>query len=81
MITNVASCAATVPDRAMTAPIHQRLAERGLLPAEHYVDSGCMSAALLSSSRRDFSVRLIGPLMTNNSAKPEAEPATTSPGS
>ena len=69
VITNVASCAATVPDQAMTTPIHQRLAERRLSPAEHYVDSGYMSAALLGSSRRDFGIKLIGPLMTNNSAQ------------
>ncbi len=69
VITNVASSAATVPDQAMTAPIHQRLAERSLLPAEHYVDSGYLSAALLGCSRRDFGIRLIGPLMTNNSAQ------------
>ena len=69
VITNVASCAATVPDQAMTTAIHQRLAARGLLPAEHYVDAGYMSAALLGSSRRDFGLRLIGPLMTNNSAQ------------
>ena len=40
LITNVETTDATVPDSQMTEPIHARLAGRGLLPAEHYVDSG-----------------------------------------
>jgi len=40
LITNVATTAATVPDSAMTEAIHHALDRRGLLPAEHYVDSG-----------------------------------------
>jgi hypothetical protein len=40
LITNVATTTATVPDVAMTAPIHQQLADKGLLPDEHLVDSG-----------------------------------------
>jgi hypothetical protein len=39
-----------VPDVAMTEPIHKDLARRGLLPDEHYVDSGYPSADLLVSS-------------------------------
>lgn len=72
LITNVATTASTVPDQAMTTPIHQALAERGLLPAEHYVDSGYASAALLASSRREFGITLVTPLMTNNSAQARA---------
>jgi transposase len=72
LITNVATTASTVPDQAMTTPIHHALAERGLLPAEHYVDSGYASAALLASSRREFGVTLVTPLMTNNSAQARA---------
>ena len=40
IITNVAITHAAVPDVAMTAPIHQALEARDLLPGEHYVDSG-----------------------------------------
>jgi transposase len=46
LITNVATTDASVPDVAMTEPIHQDLARRGLLPGEHYVDSGYPSADL-----------------------------------
>jgi hypothetical protein len=40
----------------MTEPIHARLAERGLLPAGHYLDSGYPSAELLVSSLADFGI-------------------------
>src|SRR6266498_4542117 len=48
LITNVATTDATVPDSAMTEPIHRQLAARGLLPAEHYLDSGYPSAELIA---------------------------------
>src|SRR5258708_702872 len=35
---------ATVTDSAMTRRLHQMLAARGLLPAEHHLDSGYPSA-------------------------------------
>jgi hypothetical protein len=44
----VATTDATVPDTAMTATIHQHLARRGLLLAEHYLDAGYSSAALIA---------------------------------
>jgi hypothetical protein len=40
LITNVATTDASVPDVAMTEPIHRMLDRRGLLPGEHYLDSG-----------------------------------------
>jgi len=40
LITGVATTDATVADQAMTEPIHRQLARRGLLPGEHYLDSG-----------------------------------------
>jgi transposase len=40
LITDVATTAATVPESALTEPIHERLAARGLAPGEHLVDSG-----------------------------------------
>jgi hypothetical protein len=72
VITGVATTPAAVADQMMTIPIHQALRQRDLLPGEHYVDSGYASAALVASSRRDFGVTLVTPLMTNNSAQPRA---------
>ena len=40
VITNVSTTDATVPDTAMTTPIHAALDRRGLLPGEHFLDSG-----------------------------------------
>ncbi|MFC4117392.1 hypothetical protein [Nonomuraea zeae] len=61
LITNVATTDATVPDSQMTEKIHQMLAARGLLPGEHYLDSGYPSAELLLSARQRFGIALITP--------------------
>src|SRR3712207_1633355 len=45
-----------------TADIHEHLAAKGLLPAEHFVDSAYVDAALLVSSKRDHGVSLEGPV-------------------
>ncbi|MGH8922783.1 MAG: transposase [Actinomycetes bacterium] len=66
-VTNVATTHAAVPDSVMTTPIHQSLAGRGLLPAEHFVDSGYPSVALLAESRQRFGVELISPLLADTS--------------
>jgi transposase len=41
------------PDMTRTAGIHEGLAAKGLLPAEHFVDSAYVDAGLLASSQRD----------------------------
>jgi hypothetical protein len=72
LITNVATTDASVPDVAMTEPIHQDLARRGVPPGEHYVDSGYPSADLLVSSLTDFGVRLITPMLADTSPQARA---------
>ena len=62
LITHVETCPAMRPDMASTAEIHERLAARGLLPSEHFVDSAYVDAALLVDSRRDHGVSLEGPV-------------------
>jgi hypothetical protein len=51
LITHVATTAATVPDVAMTEPIHDSLNAKDLLPGEHVVDAGYTSADLLLAAR------------------------------
>jgi transposase len=51
LITNVATTAASVPDAAMTEPVHDMLGAAGLLPGEHAVDAGYTSADLLLDAR------------------------------
>ena len=72
LITNVETTDATVPDNQMTAPVHARLAGRGLLPAEHYVDSGYPSAELLVSSLAGFGIALVTPMLADTSAQARA---------
>ena len=43
LITHVETCLSMQADMTNTAGIHERLAAKGLLPAEHVVDCGPMS--------------------------------------
>ena len=72
LIVNVETTDATVPDNQMTAPVHARLAGRGLRPAEHYVDSGYPSAELLVSSLADFGIALVTPMLADTSPQARA---------
>jgi transposase len=72
IITNVATTDAAVPDAAMTTPIHESLARRGLLPDEHLVDSGYPSADLLVESADRFGIHLITPMLADVSAQARA---------
>src|SRR6266496_2512779 len=72
LITNVATTDATVPDSAMTEPIHRQLAARGLLPAEHYLDSGYPSAELIAGSWKTFGIALVTPVLADVSPQARA---------
>jgi transposase len=72
LITNVVTTEATVPDVAMTAPIHQQLADKDLLPAEHLVDSGYPSAELVVQAARLHGLTLVSPLLLDHSAQARA---------
>lgn len=62
LITHVKTCPAMQPDMASTAETHERLAAKGLLPAEHFVDSAYVDAELLAGSQRDHGLSLEGPV-------------------
>jgi len=62
LVTHVKACPAMEQDMTSTAEIHERLAAKGLLPAEHFVDSAYVDAGLLVSSQRDHGVSLEGPV-------------------
>ncbi len=72
IITNVATTDASVPDAAMTTPIHESLARRGLLPDEHLLDSGYPSADLLVESADRFGIALLTPMLADVSAQARA---------
>ncbi len=67
IIVGVATTDATVPDVAMTEKIHAALAGRELLPAQHYLDSGYPSAALVVDSLHRWGVTLVTPLLADQS--------------
>jgi transposase len=62
LITHVKTCPAMEQDMTSTAEIHERLAAKGLLPDEHFVDCAYVDAALLAGSSRDHGVALEGPV-------------------
>jgi transposase len=68
LATDVQTTHAAVPDVSMTAPVHDSLQAAGLLPAEHDVDPGYVSADLLVSSRLR-GITLLGPLLASTSAQ------------
>jgi len=62
LITHVKTCPSMQPDMTSTTEIHEQLTAKGLLPAEHFVDSGYVDAELLASSQRDYGLSLEGPV-------------------
>jgi hypothetical protein len=65
VITDVATTAATTHDSKVLPGIHTRLARRGLLPAEHLVDSGHTCLPHLEQATREHKVTVTGPLPGN----------------
>jgi IS5 family transposase len=72
IITNVATTDASVPDNAMTTPIHEGLARRKLLPDQHLVDSGYPSADLLVESADRYQITLVTPMLADASRQARA---------
>src|SRR5262249_20765638 len=65
--THVETTLATLGDRDALEAIHQDLALRHLLPTEHIVDGGYMSAQILHTSQAQYHVDVIGPVPANSS--------------
>jgi transposase len=65
VITDVATMPSTSDDRHALAGIHDRLARRGLLPADHLVDGGYTSLVHMERAGRVHQVTLAGPLPGN----------------
>jgi len=72
LITNVETTPATTTDVAMTGTIHTHLAAKGLLPDEHIVDAGFMTADHVVTSQVDHGVDLIGPVPADTSWQAKA---------
>ena len=75
VITHVQTTPAHIQDIEQTACIHQALAQKSLLPAQHFVDAGYVDAELLVTSVEDYGIELIGPVRPDPSwqaKQPEA---------
>ncbi len=70
LITDVHATAATDPDVTATTPIQDKLANRGLAPAQHLMDAGYPSAANIAASAA-AGIALIAPVtvLTGRNAK------------
>jgi transposase len=62
LIVNVETTVATDQDIEVVEPIHQRLQQQALLPDEHLLDSGYVSAEKLVDSSTQYHVQLVGPV-------------------
>ncbi len=73
VITHIETTPAGVTDRELSAPIHDALARKALLPNKHFLDSGYVDADLIVKSQRDLSVVVIGPVRPDSSWQAHAE--------
>lgn len=67
LITNVETTPATTFDGTMTPIIHQHLADKELLPKEHFVDTAYVSAQHLLDSQQNYQLELVGPVAADTS--------------
>jgi transposase len=67
LITQVATVPAPTADVTMTDVIQADLAERDLLPAEHLLDAGYVSAEHLVTSATKHQIELVGPVLLDTS--------------
>lgn len=66
LITEVVTTDATINDAMVVDEVHDRLASKRLLPAEHLLDAGYTSAELLVTAPVALGVSIVGPVRSNN---------------
>ncbi|WP_406409401.1 transposase [Streptomyces sp. NBC_01643] len=66
LITHVVTTDATVGDAAVVEQIHDHLGHKDLLPSEHLLDAGYISAELLLTSPTGCGVTVVGPVRPNS---------------
>ena len=72
LIVQVQTSVANVQDVDMTAAIQEDLAQHHLLPEQQLVDSGYVDADLLVSSQHKHGLKLVGPVLSDNSWQAKA---------
>lgn len=67
LLVHVETTSATTQDMEMTGTIHQALASKHLLPAEHAMDTGYVDGEHLVTSQTTYGVDLLGPVTSSPS--------------
>jgi len=67
LLIHVETTSATTQDVEMTEPIHQALAAKHLLPAQHAMDTGYVDGPHLVSSSQQYGIELLGPVIVDPS--------------
>ena len=67
LITHVETVPATSMDVEVTEQIHDKLAEKQLLPDTHYVDTGYVSADVMLNLKETYGVEIVGPVLPDTS--------------
>jgi transposase len=75
LITHVATTVSSVDDTALMGPIHDALAAKGLLPAEHFLDGGYSHADGLVESQEKHQVEVVAPVTPDPSWQAHQEDA------
>jgi transposase len=65
LVTQVETTNACLPDVEMGEKIQEALAQKQLLPTEHYLDRGYIDAQLIVDSKRKRGVKVVGPAREN----------------
>lgn len=63
LIVEVTPTSATAADGDIVGDLHEQLAERQILPAQHWMDMGYIDAEVLAESQRRYQVEIVGPVM------------------
>jgi transposase len=72
LLIHVETTPATTQDMEMTGIIHQALAEKHLLPAEHVMDTGYVDGEHIVTSQHTHGVDLLGPVTSSPSVQVKA---------
>jgi transposase len=67
LITNVETTPATTPDGSVTSLVHRMLAEKDLLPGEHYLDAAYVDSYQLVESNQVYQVSVVGRVAVDSS--------------
>src|SRR5260370_2790950 len=67
LLLEVTTTSATNPDGDVMEDLHKRLAEKQVLPKQHFVDKGYVHAEMLAKSQQVHQIDIIGPALPDTS--------------